>query len=285
MLTALFAIASTLAAAGAAPAASSAENNMPALVAAERGFAADAQTLGVRDAFVAHVAPEGLLFRPQPVRAKAWYDAHPAPPGAAASGGKLEWGPEYAEISASGDFGFTYGPWRSTAKTDKGEQQAWGHFFSVWKRGDDGVWRNVVDHGYSHPEVSLHATLVMRSPGHHVAARLGDAARSQREQELLKQDDALNGADGATAQKSYAAPAGVHFFRDGALPGPLAAGAPAVARGLKRFDFGMASSADLAFTLGARADGKADGEGGYVRMWRHDREGWRLVADLLTPPN
>jgi ketosteroid isomerase-like protein len=285
MLTALFVIASTFAAAGAPPATNAAENNLSGLVAAERGFAADAQTMGVRDAFVLHIAPDGLLFRPQPVRAKAWYDAHPAPPGAAASGSKLEWGPEYAEIASSGDFGFTYGPWRSTAKTDKGEQHAWGHFFSVWKRGDDGVWRNVVDHGYSHPEVPLESTLVMRSPGRRVAVKLGEAERTHREEALLKQDDALNGADGANAQKSYAAPAGVHFFRDGALPGELAAGAPAVAKGLKRIEFGMASSADLAFTLGARADGKADGEGGYVRMWRRDHDSWRLVADLLTPPN
>jgi len=283
MLTALFVIASTFAATPAPPAANAAESNLSGLVAAERGFAADAQTMGVRDAFVLHIAPDGLLFRPQPVRAKAWYDAHPAPPGAAKSG-KLEWAPEYAEIAGSGDFGYTYGPWRSTAQTDKGEQHAWGHFFSVWKRGDDGVWRNVVDHGYSHPEVPLETTLIMRSPGHHAIAKVGEAERNRRQEALLKQDDALNGADGANAQKSFLAPA-AHFFRDGALPGDLAAGAPAVASGLKRTESGMASSADLAYTLGARADGKATGEGGYVRMWRHDREGWKLVADLLTPPN
>jgi ketosteroid isomerase-like protein len=278
MLIALLA-AATVATAAPAPGASRAEQNLPGLVAAERGFAAQAQADGVRPAFLAHLAADAWLFRPQPVHAKDWFDAHPARPG------KLEWGPEHAEIAASGDFGYTFGPWRATATTDKGEQKAYGHFFSVWKRDADGNWKNVVDHGYAHAEVPLDAMLSMRAPGAGVAAEVPAAEREQRRTALLGRDDALNGSDAAAAMRELNARGDVRHFRDGALPTTqLGSDAVAVAPGLKRFAVEIASSGDLAYTLGSRADAKPDAQGEYVRMWRYERDGWHLVVDLLTPP-
>lgn len=277
MLIALLA-AAAVATVVSAPHAIRAEENLPGLVAAERGFAAQAQVQGVRPAFLAHLAADAWLFRPQPVHAKEWFDAHPARPG------KLEWGPEYAEIAASGDFGYTFGPWRATAPSDNGEQKAYGHFFSVWKRDADGNWKNVVDHGYAHAEVPLDATLSMRAPGAGVSAELPVEEREKRRLALFVRDDELNGNNAAAAMRDLDARGDVRHFRNGALPATQLADAPAVASGLKRFTGELATSGDLAYTLGARADAKADAEGEYVRMWRYERDGWHLVADLLTPP-
>jgi ketosteroid isomerase-like protein len=278
MLIALLAVA-TAATAVPAPRTSRAEENLPGLVAAERGFAAQAQAEGVRPAFLAHLAAEAWLFRPQPVHAKEWFDAHPARPG------KLEWGPEYAEIAASGDFGYTMGPWRATVPSDKGEQKAFGHFFSVWKRDADGNWKNVVDHGYAHAEVPLDAMLSMRAPGAGIAADVAVAERERRREALFGRDDALNGNDAAAAMRELDTRGDVRHFRDGALPAMrLGSEATVVATGLKRFAAEIASSGDLAYTLGARTDAKADAQGEYVRMWRYERDGWHLVVDLLTPP-
>lgn len=275
ILAALFALAVT---AAAAHAASRAEEAVSTLVAAERGFAADAQHGSVQDAFVAHLDPEAWLFRPQPVRAKAWFDAHPGRPGT------LQWEPEYAEIAASGDFGYTYGPWHATAPDAKGERQAWGHFFSVWKRSADGVWKNVVDQGYAHAEVPLKVTLAMRAP-HTNPPRFPAGELDRRRAALLALDDALNGADGATTLQDLQAQGQVRHFREGALPSTdAAAAAPPVAAGLARQAVDIASSGDLAYTLGGRADRKADREGGYVRVWRFHGERWQLAVDLLTPP-
>jgi hypothetical protein len=110
------------------------------------------------------------------------------------------------------------------------------------------------------------------------------AERAQREQSLFEIDARLNGAQAAAARQALAGE--IRYFRDGMIPATqLAPKAPANATGLKRYASGMAASGDLAYTLGARADGKADGEGGYVRLWRRERDGWHLLADLLTPPN
>ena len=52
-------------------------------------------------------------------------------------------------VAASGDMGFTSGPWSAHAAGTDG--LAHGHFLTVWKRGDDGIWRVQVDGGISHP--------------------------------------------------------------------------------------------------------------------------------------
>ena len=47
---------------------------------------------------------------------------------------------KFAETSASGDLGYTYG-----AYTLKGDQPARGFYVRVWTRGRDGVWRVALD--------------------------------------------------------------------------------------------------------------------------------------------
>lgn len=261
----------------AADAANRAQARIDGLAAAERAFAADAQVVGVRDAFVKHLAADAWLLRPQPVRAKAWFDAHPGRPGS------LQWGPEYAEIAASGDFGYTYGPWNSA--TPKGEKAA-GHFFSVWKRGADGVWKNVLDHGVVHGPVALDASLTLRAPGPALPERLAGDALDASRAALHAADDALNGA-GAQAALTSCISVEFHLFEDGKIP--QATSAPAAASvapaGLRRVGSDLAASGDLAYTVGGRADARMDAPGGYVRMWRRDDpRGWLLVASLATAP-
>ncbi|MDC8011315.1 hypothetical protein [Tahibacter soli] len=264
--------------AGAAGAANTAQARVDDLAAAERAFAAEAQVVGVRGAFVKHLAADAWLLRPQPVRAKAWFDAHPGGPGT------LRWGPEYAEIAASGDFGYTYGPWNS--ETPEGEKAA-GHFFSVWKRGADGVWRNALDHGVSHGPVVLDASLTLRAPGAALPERLAIDALDAARTSLHAADDALNG-DTAQAALAQCSSAEVRLFEEGKMPQvtsapPAASVAPS---GLRRVGSDLAASGDLAYTVGGRADARADAPGGYVRMWRRDAaRGWLLVAALATAPD
>ena len=260
-----------------AGAANRADAEVDGLATAERTFAGEAQTLGVREAFLRHLAEDAWLLRPQPVRAKAWFDAHPARPGS------LEWGPEYAEVAASGDFGYTFGPWNST--TPAGEKGA-GHFFSVWKRGADGAWKNVLDHGIGHGPVALDAPLTLRAPGPATPAKLSTSELDARRADLHARDDALNGAD-AQAALTKSASTDLRVFEDGKMPrvDTAPAAASLAPQGLRRAASDVAASGDLAYTLGARADAKADAPGGYVRMWRRDAQrGWLLVVAFATAP-
>jgi ketosteroid isomerase-like protein len=91
----------------AAPAGPRAEADRASLVEAERAFARAADEKGVREAFLAFLADDAILFRPAPVPGKEWMRSHPAPPI------RLAWRPSFAEVSGAGDLGYTLGPYEA----------------------------------------------------------------------------------------------------------------------------------------------------------------------------
>jgi ketosteroid isomerase-like protein len=255
------------------------------VVAAEYAFAADAQRFGVRIAFLAHFDAESWLFRPQPVPALAALARDPD------DGSPLEWTPEIAGLSASGDMGFTSGPW--TAHAPGVATGAHGHYLTVWKRGADGIWRVQVDGGIGHPPLERptgEVKTVAFASGASTPLAADDLAR--RRSALEKADDDLRATrgkpqgDGAGAWRRFAA-SDWHVLRKGH---PLAEGAEATALAAQdpaelgsgpRRSLDLASSGDLAYTIGGDATCKACGS--YYRIWGWQDGGWRIVVDLEKP--
>lgn len=63
---------------------------------------------------------------------------------------RLIWTPVGADISASGDLGYTYGNYEFHSKNKQGKETVdYGKFTSVWKRQKDGSWKVVLDMGNS----------------------------------------------------------------------------------------------------------------------------------------
>src|SRR5262249_32122309 len=120
------------------------------MVKTEQAFSKMAEEKNTRDAFMAFIADDGLLFRPGAVNGKKWMLEHPVPP----SDKKplLAWQPSYAGMSLSGDMGFTTGPWEFKADVKDAKPSGYGHFVTVWKKQPDGSWKFVVDLGISHPQ-------------------------------------------------------------------------------------------------------------------------------------
>ena len=118
------------------------------MVAAERAFAADASARNTREAFLAAYDEDGIAFVAGPRNAKRVWEARPE------NKNKLEWAPEVAEIAASGELGYTSGPWRFTREGDE-QPTAFGHFFTIWRKDADGKWKVLVDHGVSHAQVAF----------------------------------------------------------------------------------------------------------------------------------
>jgi ketosteroid isomerase-like protein len=240
------------------------------LVAAERAFAADAATRSVRDAFVTALTEDGVVFAPGPVRGRPVWEARPA------DKTRLEWAPEAAEISASGDLGYTYGPWRLTPPgSDKPVR--FGHYFTVWQKQLDGTWKALADKGIVHDEtpfpadVSRRGRIAFGDPSAHVDPNPPMA-------ELRAADVLAPGrisADIATADAMV--------FRNGAPPKVLS---EAKAFGLappQRTESSavIADAGDLAVTWGGGLRG-----GSWLRVWRRAESGdptgqsWRLAADI-----
>jgi len=66
---------------------------------------------------------------------------------------RLLWTPVGADISASGDLGYTYGTFEFHAKDKDGKAVVqYGKYTSIWKQQKDGSWKVVLDMGNANPE-------------------------------------------------------------------------------------------------------------------------------------
>jgi len=115
------------------------------LYAVEKEFCAMAQTEGVQKAFVYFAADSAVILRRgQLLKGKEailkQYESFPR------KGSKLEWAPDFADVSVSGDLGYTYGKYTLTSTDSIGHTtKNEGVFHTVWKRQPDGQWRFVWD--------------------------------------------------------------------------------------------------------------------------------------------
>lgn len=247
------------------------------LARAERAFAAAALRSGVKVAFLDALADDATIFRPGPVEGKTFIAARPDSPIV------LEWQPQRIGVSASGDLGYSTGPYRLTFKKTP-DQPGFGQSFSVWKRDAAGRWKVLIDHGIEHPgstgwsgfEVIVPERSVLRATT--VAAAEADFARRTASIGLV---DAYR----AVASRH------VRILRDGKGPIDGRERLRDVPDGGARWswtrtDSGVAGSGDLAWTMGryrSRAPDGASSNGFYVRVWRAEDGVWKILSDVLAP--
>jgi ketosteroid isomerase-like protein len=63
----------------------------------------------------------------------------------------LMWTPVGADISASGDLGYTYGNYEFQSPGEDGTTTVYGKYTSIWKKQKDGSWKVVLDMGNASP--------------------------------------------------------------------------------------------------------------------------------------
>src|SRR6185369_15687886 len=126
-----------------------AQTPLQQMVQTQQAFSRTAAEKNVRDAFMAFIADDGLLFRPGPVNGKKWMNEHPVPP--SDKHPLLAWQPAFARMSAARDLGFTTGPWEFKEDVKDEKPVGYGHFVTLWKKQADGTWKFVLDLGISHP--------------------------------------------------------------------------------------------------------------------------------------
>lgn len=251
------------------------------LVAAERAFAAHSVRTTMREAFLAHLHPQSIMFSPGPVNGIALYTGLPARPG------QLAWAPQVVDVALSGDFGYSTGPHQSR-RTPESEVFRQGYFCSVWVRSATEPWKVLVDLGTAQPE-PLSLDVVPRDPTPTPSTSAGPAALRSLEDAERTLAAALPGDQVAAYRAALAPHARVN--RDGAPPaeGVDAAlariGARAAVLRATPEKVDVASSGDMGYAYGrlelkgAAADAPPVY---YVRVWRHDAQGWRVVLDVDT---
>lgn len=261
------------------------------VVITERTFARAASDLGARSAFIQHISPSGILFRPAPVAGLPALEDGPEFPG------RLEWAPAVAHVSADGDLGFTSGPFRFTP--DDGGVAGTGWYVTIWRRDAGESFRFELDVGVGGPAPATFPDSV---------AALGPLY--PRTGEGHPDDGGLLALDG-TYRRSYGSfnlpglqalrfNPDVFVLREGR---PAARGSQVVLAGAARANASggllwhaqgsrLADDGTLGYVYGMAArpaPGGAPGESGpafpFVHIWRRLPDGsWELLLDLLGVP-
>lgn len=254
------------------------------IVAAERAFAADGYARGVKLSFLAYSAPDAVIFSPGPVNAHESLNASPdenlAEPRA-----HLVWWPLYAGAAQSGDLGFTTGPFAV-------DENRRGHYFTIWKKQDDGAWKWVLDAGVG-------ADASNEAPQGSPAAILkGGSQKSSSPEAAMKEvaieENALAVAALSGVQSAYGPylDEGSRLHSSGPPPSKSAEDRQAAfAARPQTLAFtplggGASKAGDFVWTYGEGRWRENDAErtGYYVRIWRKQRSGWRIVFDEFLPP-
>ena len=262
------------------------------MVKAEQAFSKMAEEKNTREAFMAYIADDGLLFRPGAVNGKQWMIEHPVPP----SDKKplLAWQPNFAGMSASGDMGFTTGPWESKPDRNDPTPSAFGHFVTVWKKQPDGSWKWTVDIGISHPKSGGPQTLWNPTDKNEPAnPQSVDPAISLRT--LLGTELMLSLAfreKGTSAAILPYAGKELRVYRAGSPP---LIGRDDSIKAMLRTDTWFISqtiggdvsrAGDFGWTHGTYhllgAGEKVIERGSYVRIWKRVESNWQLVLDITN---
>jgi ketosteroid isomerase-like protein len=261
-----------------------AQRGPASIIVAEREFAQAAQQTTTKQAFLAYMADSAIIFaNGKPVLAKPAWQKRPEP----ANAPKLIWGPSFASLAASGELGYTTGPW--FVQPAGGKPTAHGQFFTLWSLQPDGHFKFMLDVGISHaaPARQETSTEIVTPP-----ARTGRAAKTTRAK-LLALDEQLseavvtqgNGAGYAAWLSTQA-----RLLRENHPPfTALAAIMPLLAtEPARRFvpqGGQVARSGDMGYSYGTFTAQNPPGQGGYVHVWQQEAGRWRLVAEVLNPTN
>lgn len=289
---------------------------LQSMVDTELAFARMAKEQGIRPAFMAFIADDGILFRPTAVKGKQWMIEHPLPP--TDKRPVLSWYPTFAHITFQGNLGYTTGPWEYKADIHDAAPVAWGNFLTVWRRQPDGSWKFAIDLGISNPKPEQAATPWQLPDKYHEGygnvGGVGPAPDPRKDAEVSKKEAAAllarerefsaasvsRGTQQAFAE--YAA-LEVRMFRNGQQP--ILGKANAVAAILEGSIVwtwepafaDVSRSHDLGYTYGTykitSRDPTSNAEkvetGNYYRIWEKRSDNitqpvaWRVVADLLDP--
>lgn len=249
------------------------------LAAAETAFAAHSVREDMRAAFLAAFAPDGVLVREGWVVSNEWMRSRPAPPIV------LDWRPQYVEVAAAGDLGLSTGPWRITSKARPEAPPTFGQFVSVWRREAGGAWKVAVDLGIAHPgDVFWNAPLETRQLG---------APRSRPDGGIAEAEARFAAEARARGQRAAYGTHGaddLRFYRNGHAPTttrPAALASPATAGEAPVWSperIETARSGDFGYARGSYAAPSAPGtaQGWYLRVWRREDAGWRIVMDVTN---
>lgn len=260
------------------PAPNQAAPNQAALdrmIATEKQFSSLCADVGIRDSFLRYYARDAISIQKTPM--KAYDSLVKEPPEMRKSAEILSWYPVFGDISASGDLGYSTGPYfLETGRTRDYD----GSFFTMWQRQRNGDYRVVLDVG-----TALKPRSLSEAPAGFTAGKLEDrrVIAEPKLRDVGKSEAAFcSHASSKGLDMAYHEFAGddTWFFRFGMIPNHHIPDAEGKVRRWKKEGQGESNSRDLGFFYGVFKAG--DEEKSYVHVWRRESRGtWRLAVDIV----
>ena len=252
-----------------------AQKNIDGLVLAEKRFAAHAVSVNMKDAFLAFLDSNGVVFENGAAvnGIQSWSKKENRP-------GILNWHPQFAEIAGSNDLGYTTGPWTFQPKSVNDSVVARGQYITVWHLDKRGEWKFLVDLGTGNlPSTDSSDVKKIDVPKiiHQPINLLS----------LVKAEEKFIKAFGKDPAKAYRQFLSAHSIvnRNGFLPATAATTQEMLIQQTPsnlHFSIahsGIAHSGDLGFVYGTvLLSGKKEN---YLRIWRSEKEGWKIALEVL----
>ncbi|MFD1816334.1 Ketosteroid isomerase homolog [Pseudarcicella hirudinis] len=261
---------------------SNAREGIRQMVAAELEFAQFSAEKGTKNAFVNFLSDDAVDYeKGQPRNTKTFWQNRDFK-------GVLTWQPYFAEISDSGDLGYTVGNWQYHPSASSDKPTAFGTFSTFWKKQSNGAWKVVFDLGSTHtkpldpyPGTITEAFSSFSSPlpknqgiaerfvfmADHYYSKNAKTAVNPYEPHLSK-----------NARLLYNGQVSVYGIKEATDFLSKKADKSLVFTGMKTT---LASSGDLACVQGiVQTKGKY---GSYFRIWKQESKGsWKIVLEVVN---
>ena len=250
------------------------QRSIDSMIQAEKNFANTSLVASTRAAFLKFVDSSGIVFeKGKPVNGLEAYTQSERRPGI------LTWEPEYAEIAATNDFGYTTGPWKYYANSIKENPVANGYFITVWHLTNNG-WKFLIDFGITCSEQKKKITLKKRNAA---SAKLPKANAQLAAEAEAKFIQAYT-AQGVAAYNTFLSSQS-RLNYSGFIPATNAAQRKALLDSLPRnisytvLGSGLAPGTDLGYVYGSAA--MNDKQDGYLRIWSKEKDEWKIAVEVL----
>ena len=246
---------------------------------------------GVGAGFQAYLDPESIGFNPTPMKSYDNYKSRKP------SNNKLSWYPSDALVAASGDFGFTTGPWVYSSQQNGALQTERGEFTTLWHLDKDGHWKALLDAGIDHDPPAVDPKALSKDASTRRLSKLpGKTDTVKAKADLLEADAIFTRAaagDGLRAAYAKLAADDIRLLQENQQP---AVGKDAALKAVPPDKAtlvcvpaasNVASSGDLGYSYGVsyQADdtARAIPQASYLHIWQQGKGGWKLVLALESP--
>lgn len=265
--------------------AQSAPANVNMAVDADKNFNRLVERKGIKGGFLAVADPEGLVFKPNPVKITDFYNNIDR------QAGSLTMRPNFARIAVNGDLAFTAGTYlyqNGNNDTDK----VFGDYVSIWRADDDNKFKLLINLGIQHPEAEQEALTDFKNPDLDKRVTPSKDPFSGK-RVIMATDNLFNHSlsiSTLASYKEFLSPEGRFYF-----PGfePLTGQEKimkfidneAITITAQTTNAGRSTSNDLAYTYGKARIKKGEivSDYNYVRIWEIDaNHKWNILLEVFS---